>query len=338
MVKAFICGCAGTELGEDERRFIEATQPWGLILFKRNVAQPEQMRRLTQTFREIVGRENAPVLIDQEGGRVQRMAPPHWQAYPSAASFDASVANRGAALAAARLTARLIAQDLRDVGVTIDCAPVLDLAFAGAHTVIGSRAYSSDPGRVAAFGRAVAEGLLAGAVAPVMKHMPGHGRALVDSHLELPVVEASLSDLVDRDFAPFVDLKDLPIGMTGHVVYRAVDPTRPATTSRVVVDRIIRGAIGFKGLLLTDDLSMKALGGSFGDRTRAAFEAGVDIALHCNGQLDEAQAVADAAPALEGVSLRRAEAALAMISAAPKPFNISSARIELAETLAGAAA
>jgi beta-N-acetylhexosaminidase len=338
MVKAFICGCAGLALTEDERRFIEATRPWGLILFKRNVAEPEQMRRLTQTFREIVGRENAPVLIDQEGGRVQRMAPPHWQAYPSAASFDASLSDRGVALSAARLTSRLIAQDLRDVGITIDCAPVLDLSFSGAHSVIGSRAYSSDPSRAAAFGRAVADGLLAGAVAPVIKHMPGHGRALVDSHLELPVVNASLSDLIAWDFAPFVALKDLPIGMTGHVVYRAVDPTRPATTSQVVIDTIIRGTIGFEGLLLTDDLSMKALGGSFGDRTRAAFQAGVDIALHCNGRLDEAQPVADASPELEGDSLRRAEAALALIATAPKPFNVSSARIELAETLAGAAA
>ena len=338
VVKAFICGCAGVALTEDERRFLEATRPWGLILFKRNVAEPEQMRLLTQSFREIVGRENAPVLIDQEGGRVQRMVPPHWQTYPSAASFDVSLPNRDAALAAARLTARLIAQDLRDVGVTIDCAPVLDLSFPGAHSVVGSRAFSSDPSRVAAFGRAVAEGLLEGAVAPVMKHMPGHGRALVDSHLELPVVDAKLADLLALDFAPFIALKDLPIGMTGHVVYRAVDPTRPATTSQVVIDTIIRGAIGFQGLLLTDDLSMKALGGSFGERTRAAFEAGVDIALHCNGQLDEAQAVADAAPELNGDSLRRAEAALALIAAAPKPFNISSARIELAETLAGAAA
>ena len=337
MVKAFICGCAGVALSEDERQFIRDTRPWGLILFKRNVVEPTQMRQLTQAFREAVERDDAPVLIDQEGGRVQRMAPPYWQAYPSAASFDASLKDRGAALAAAGLTARLIAQDLREVGVTIDCAPVLDLAYEGAHSVIGSRAYSRDPARAAELGRAVAEGLLAGAVAPVMKHMPGHGRAKVDSHLELPVVEASRAELLTEDFAPFAALKDLPIGMTGHIVYRAIDPERPATTSKIVVDTIIRGAIGFQGLLLTDDLSMKALGGSFEDRTRAAFDAGVDIALHCNGQLDEARAVADAAPVLTGEPLRRAEAALATAAAAPQPLDAAAARAELAAIFASAA-
>jgi beta-N-acetylhexosaminidase len=337
MVKAFICGCAGLALSDDERRFIAETQPWGLILFKRNVAEPAQMRELTRIFRETVGRADAPVLIDQEGGRVQRMAPPVWQAYPSAASFEAAVAHRGAAVDAARLSARLIAHDLREVGVTIDCAPVLDLAFEGAHTVIGSRAFSREPARVAEFGRAVAEGLLAGAVAPVIKHIPGHGRAMVDSHLELPIVEASRGELIEEDFSPFAALKDLPIAMTGHVVYRAIDRDRPATASRIVIETIIRGAIGFDGLLLTDDLSMKALGGSFGERTHAAFEAGVDIALHCNGDLAEARAVAEAAPPLAGVSLRRAEAALARTALAPEPFDAAAARAELAAAFARAA-
>lgn len=330
MVRAFICGCAGPALSEEERRFIVEAQPWGLILFKRNVVDAAQMRRLTQAFRALVGRPDAPVLIDQEGGRVQRMAPPHWSAYPSAASFEASGRERGAALSAARLTARLIAHDLREVGVTIDCAPVLDLSFKGAHSVIGSRAFSDDPARVAEFGRAVADGLMAGAVAPVVKHMPGHGRAMVDSHLDLPIVEASRADLAAADFAPFVALKDLPIAMTAHVVYRAIDPDRPATTSKIVVETIIRGAIGFDGLLLTDDLSMKALGGSFEARTQAAFAAGVDIALHCNGDLAEARAVAKAAPALAGRSLRRAEAALAATARTPQPFDIRAARAELA--------
>ena len=336
MVRAFISGCAGPALTEEERQFIAEAQPWGLILFKRNVVDPAQMRRLTQSFRELAGRADAPVLIDQEGGRVQRMAPPHWPAYPSAASFEASGRDRDAALDAARLAARLIAYDLRDVGVTIDCAPVLDLSFKDAHSVIGSRAFSSDPARVAEFGRAVAGGLLAGAVAPVVKHMPGHGRALVDSHLALPIVEASRADLTALDFAPFAALKDLPIAMTAHVVYRAIDPERPATTSKIVVETIIRGAIGFDGLLLTDDLSMKALGGSFEERTRAAFAAGIDIALHCNGELDEARAVAAAAPPLTGLSLRRAEAALAAIAAAPQPFDAVAARAELAAALAAA--
>lgn len=337
MVKAFVCGCAGVALADEERSFIAETQPWGLILFKRNVAEPAQLRRLTETFREIVGRPDAPVLIDQEGGRVQRMAPPHWQAYPSAASFDASLKDRETALRAARLAARLIAHDLREVGVTVDCAPVLDLAFAGAHSVIGSRAFSSDPARVAEYGRAFAEGLLAGAVAPVVKHMPGHGRSLVDSHLELPVVEASRADLSASDFAPFVALRGLPIAMTSHVVYRAIDPVRPATISKTIVETIIRRTIGFDGLLLTDDLSMKALGGSFETRTRAAFEAGVDIALHCNGDLAEARAVAKAAPLLAGLSLRRADAALAAIAASPEPLDVAAAREELADAFARAA-
>jgi beta-N-acetylhexosaminidase len=337
MVKAFICGCAGLALSNEERRFIDETQPWGLILFKRNVGDPQQMRRLTTTFREIVGRADAPVLIDQEGGRVQRMGPPHWQAYPSAAGFEASLREPDLALKAARLTARLVAHDLRDVGVTIDCAPVLDLAREGAHSVIGSRAYSSNPSRVAEYGRAVAEGLLAGAVAPVIKHIPGHGRSTVDSHLELPIVAASPAELAVDDFAPFVALKDLPVAMTAHVVYRAIDAERPATTSRAVVETIIRGAIGFQGLLLTDDLSMKALGGSFEARAQAAFAAGVDIALHCNGDLDEARAVAKVSPPLAGLSLRRAETALACTASAPEPLDVAAGHAELAAAFARAA-
>ncbi|HLW90145.1 MAG TPA: beta-N-acetylhexosaminidase [Roseiarcus sp.] len=314
-----------------------ANEPWGLILFKRNVADPDQMRALTASFRATVGRADAPVLIDQEGGRVQRMGAPHWRAYPSASSFEASLDDPSLALNAARLAARLIAHDLRDVGVTIDCAPVLDLARDGAHQVIGSRAYSNDPKRVAAFGRAVADGLMAGAVAPVIKHIPGHGRAMVDSHLELPIVEASRAELAETDFAPFVALKDLPIAMTGHVVYRAIDPTRPATASRRIVETIIRGEIGFDGLLLTDDLSMKALGGDFESRAAAAFEAGVDIALHCNGDLNEAAGVGAAAPPLAGASLRRAEAALACIAQRPAPLDVAAASAALAAAFARAA-
>jgi beta-N-acetylhexosaminidase len=336
VVKAFVCGCAGLALSEEEKGFIGRNDPWGLILFKRNVADPAQMRALTASFRQTVGRGDAPVLIDQEGGRVQRMAAPNWQAYPSASSFEASLDELGLALSAARLAARLIAHDLHEVGVTIDCAPVLDLAREGAHQVIGSRAFSRDPRRVASFGRAVAEGLLAGGVAPVMKHIPGHGRAMVDSHLELPVVEASLDELAQTDFSPFAALKDLPIAMTGHVVYRAIDPERPATISRRVVETIVRAEIGFQGLLLTDDISMKALGGDFASRAGGAYAAGVDIVLHCNGDLAEARAVAAVAPALEGLSLARAAAALGRIGA-PKVFDAATARKELAAAFARAA-
>jgi beta-N-acetylhexosaminidase len=336
MVKAFICGCAGLALSEADVSFVKAHQPWGLILFKRNVKDRQQLIDLTEQFRGVVGRVEAPVLIDQEGGRVQRLGPPHWPAYPSAASFEATVKDRGAALQMAGLAARLIAHDLREVGVTVDCAPVLDLSYKGAHSVIGSRAFSDEPRRAAEFGRAVADGLLAGGVAPVIKHMPGHGRAMVDSHLELPIVEASAAELAAEDFAPFKALRHLPIAMTAHVVYRAIDPDRPATASAKIVETVIRGAIGFDGLLLSDDLSMKALGGSFEARTRETLAAGVDIALHCNGDLAEAEGVAKAAPPLAGKALRRAEAALATI-AAPEPLDVAASRAALAAAFEKAA-
>lgn len=327
MPKAFICGCAGLALNADERAFLRREDPWGFILFKRNVADRDQALKLTQSFRECVGRADAPVLIDQEGGRVQRMAPPHWRAYPAAAAIEAGL-EPSRAEAAARLVARLIAHDLNEVGITVDCAPVLDVAGEGMHAAIGARAFSSRPERVAAMGRAVAEGLLAGGVAPVIKHMPGHGRARVDSHHELPVVDAARGEL-KRDFAPFAALKHLPMAMSAHCLYTAIDPKRPATASPIVVEEIMRGEIGFDGLIMSDDLSMKALAGSLEERAAAVIEAGLDIVLHCNGDLEEARAVASATPALSGASLRRADAALAAITA-PEPFDVERGEVELA--------
>jgi beta-N-acetylhexosaminidase len=329
MTLAFICGCAGTALTSDERAFIRQSRPWGLILFKRNVADPGQLRALTGSFRDLLARSDAPVLIDQEGGRVQRMGPPHWPAYPAAARFE-KTGDLDRASETARISARLMARDLLDVGVNVNCAPVLDVAQPGAHAVIGERAWSSDPQRVAAFGRAIAQGLTAGGVAPVIKHIPGHGRANVDSHLELPIVAASRAELEARDFAPFAALRDLPMAMTAHVVYRAIDPDRPATTSAIVVGEVIRGCIGFDGLLISDDLSMKALGGPLGERAAAAFAAGVDIALHCNGDLAEAREVAQNAPELADDALRRAHAALASIAGGAEPFDAERARAEVA--------
>jgi beta-N-acetylhexosaminidase len=331
MPKAFICGCAGLALNAEERAFLHHEDPWGLILFKRNVADRDQVRALTRSFRECVGRADAPVLIDQEGGRVQRMAPPHWRAYPAAAAIEAGL-EPSCAEAAARLVARLIAFDLVEVGITVDCAPVLDVADPGMHAAIGSRAFSSRPERVVAMGRAVAEGLLAGGVAPVIKHMPGHGRARVDSHHELPVVDAGRDDL-KRDFAPFAALKDLPMAMSAHVLYRAIDGRRPATASSIVVGKVMRGEIGFDGLIMSDDVSMKALEGSYEIRAAAIIDAGLDMVLHCNGELDQARAVASATPRLMGSSLRRAEAALARISA-PQPFDIEEGERRLAVIVA----
>lgn len=311
-VKAFVCGCEGLTLTEAEHRFLAATQPWGLILFKRNVDSPEQLRRLTASFREAVGREDAPVLVDQEGGRVQRLGPPHWPRYPAAASYRAWGQD---AVEAARLGGRLIATDLRAAGITIDCAPVLDVPAPGSHQVIGNRGFGPDPDSVTMLAAAFAEGLQAGGVLPVIKHIPGHGRTGVDSHLELPVVTASLAELETVDFAPFHRLRDLPAAMTAHLVYTAIDAERPATTSRRVIDTIIRGRIGFAGLLFSDDLSMEALKGTLGERATAAAEAGCDILLHCNGKLDEAVQVADAARWLDGLPAERAASALSIIPA-----------------------
>ena len=335
MPKAFISGCAGLALNDEEQAFLRREDPWGLILFKRNIADRDQVRALTRSFRESVGRADAPVLIDQEGGRVQRMAPPHWRSYPAAAAIEAGL-EPSKAEAAARLVARLIAHDLIEVGITIDCAPVLDVAGEGMHNAIGSRAFSSRPERVAAMGRAVAEGLLAGGVAPVIKHMPGHGRARVDSHHELPVVDAPRSEL-SQDFAPFAALKDLPMAMSAHLLYTAIDPRRPATASPIVVAEIMRGEIGFDGLIMSDDLSMKALAGSFEERAAAVIEAGLDIVLHCNGNMEEGRAVASATPVLSGVSLRRAKAAAATIKA-PQPFDVERGERELAAITAELAA
>lgn len=311
MIRAFICGCAGLSLTADEREFLARAQPWGLILFKRNVADPDQVRSLVASFREIVGRDDAPVLIDQEGGRVQRLAAPHWPAYPAGAAYGVGwQRDPAAAERAAFAGGRLIAADLEALGITVDCAPVLDLPTASVTTAIGNRTFGPDAALVAGIGRAFADGLLAGGVLPVVKHIPGHGRAEVDSHYELPVVTAD-ADVLETDFEPFRRLADLPTAMTAHVIFTAFDTDRPATVSPAVIAHAIRGRIGFDGLLLSDDLSMRALRGGLGERAAASVQAGCDIALHCNGVLAEAEAVAAAVPVLSGAGRRRADAALA---------------------------
>lgn len=334
--KAFICGCAGTALTAEERAFLRQERPWGLILFRRNIGAPAEVAALTQAFRDIVGRHDAPVLIDQEGGRVQRMAPPHWPKYPPAATFGRLPGGQG--LARARDAALLMAADLAAVGVNVDCLPVLDVPAADGHEIIGDRAYARDAASVAQYGRVVAEAMMAMGVLPVIKHIPGHGRAMADSHLELPVVTARRSDLEAIDFAPFRALNDMPLGMTAHVVYAALDATAPATQSYRVVTDVIRGEIGFDGLLMSDDLSMRALTGSFGDRAEATFSAGVDVVLHCNGDLAEASAIAAVAPRLDGRSLERAERALRRISGPREAFDPVDARARLDLALAGLAA
>src|SRR5829696_1009519 len=334
MTAAFIAGCSGLVLTPDERAFFRDAEPWGFILFKRNIETPGQVAALTADLRASVGRADAPVLIDQEGGRVQRMRPPHWPAYPAGRAYGRLYARDPVAgRELTRLAARLIAHDLLAVGVTVDCLPVLDVPVRGAHDVIGDRAYGDDPATVAVLGRAAAEGLLAGGVLPVVKHLPGHGRAAADSHLELPTVTAPRADLEARDFAPFRSLADMPLAMTAHVVYADIDPGKPATTSHIVMTQIIRGSIGYDGLVMSDDLSMNALSGSLSERAMAAFAAGCDVALHCNGQLDEMKAVAAEAPVLADEAERRAEAALARIRHAPEPLDPEEGWARLNEAL-----
>jgi beta-N-acetylhexosaminidase len=333
MTRAFICGVLGASLTLEERAFLREAQPWGVILFKRNIGNPDEVRALTDSIREAVGAQT-PVLVDQEGGRVQRLTAPHWRKYPSAATFERIGASIESAERLAWLAARLIAHDLREVGVDIDCMPVLDTPQLGSHDVIGDRAYSCDPANVARIGRAAAEGMLAGGVLPVIKHIPGHGRARADSHLELPVVDCPREELERMDFRPFAANADLPLAMTAHVVYTALDPAAPATLSKTVVSEIVRGAIGFDGLLMTDDLSMKALKGDFRTRAERAIAAGCDLVLHCNGDLAEARPVAEGAPLLAGRALERAEAALARLLQRPEQFNAVDGARELDAALA----
>jgi len=305
--RAVIFGCSGLELTAREAGFFRAARPWGFILFRRNVTSPEQLRRLTQALRESIGDPDAPVLVDQEGGRVQRLGPPHWPKYPPGRAYGETAADLPERRGLAWLGARLIAADLMAVGVNVDCAPVLDVPAPGAHDVIGDRAYAASAEEVAALGRAAADGLLAGGVLPVIKHMPGHGRAMTDSHERLPVVEAPLAALAG-DFAPFRACADLPAAMTAHVVYAALDSARPATAS---------------------------LKGDFESRARMALDAGCDIVLHCNGDMAEMQAVAAGARPLEGTSADRAEAALARIANGPEPFDAEAGRRRFAQAFEG---
>ncbi len=309
--RAAILGCAGPALGEAEGHFFRACNPLGFILFTRNCATPAQVRTLVASLRAAVGREDAPVLIDQEGGRVARLKPPHWRAAPSAGLLGA-LAERSieSARRAVWLNARLIAGELAALGITVDCAPVLDLALPGAHGVIGDRAFGSGAARVAALGRNMCDGLAAGGVQPVIKHIPGHGRALANSHLELPEVAASLAVLRAADFAPFKALADQPWAMTAHVRFTAIDALEPATTSRRVIADVIRGELGFAGALLSDDIGMRALTGGLGERAAAALSAGCDVVLHCSGSLAEMEAVMAAVPPLGGAAASRVAAAL----------------------------
>ena len=333
MRASLITGLAGTDLTPDEARFLADVQPCGLILFARNCGSPDQIRRLLLDAKSAIGTEDVLVLIDQEGGRVRRLMPPQWRALPSGRAY-ALLSETSFALAeeTARQVARLTAADLKGLGINTNCVPVLDIPAPDSHEIIGDRAYGTTPEAVARLGRAVAEGHMAGGVVPVMKHMPGHGRARADSHLELPVVTASWAELSATDFAPFHALKDLPAAMTAHVVFTAVDPDAPASTSEIVTRNVMRGEIGFDGLLMSDDLSMKALSGTMRARAEAVIRAGSDVALHCNGSLAEMEEVASGVPPLTGQPLSRFERCLAVLPR-DEPFDVAEAEAALDRAL-----
>ena len=328
-----IYGCAGTQLSAAEKDFFREVKPWGFILFARNISDSVQVTDLVKQLRDTVQDDRAPVLIDQEGGRVARLKPPQWRARPPAAHFGAlAVDNPQGAREACYLNARLIAHDLASLGINVDCLPVLDVPVPGANDIIGDRAFAHDPATIIDLGRSQIEGLLDGGVLPVMKHIPGHGRAGADSHLALPRVSAPAEELSASDFVTFRSLSLCPIAMTAHVVYESIDPQRPATTSPKVIRDVIRGEIGFDGLLMSDDLSMKALDGPLSVRARLALFAGCDLALHCNGDMDEMRSVASVVSELKGPALKRSEQALAQLSA-PAPFDAEAAERRLAGLL-----
>lgn len=330
--RAFITGLSGPAIGADEADFFRQAAPWGLILFKRNIESPAQVKALTAHFRETVGWD-APVLVDQEGGRVQRLGPPHWPAYPPGAAYAAlHESDPVLGLEAARLGGRLISEDLVAVGIDVDCIPVADVPVAGADRVIGDRAFGDTPQQVAALAAAQADGALSAGVLPVVKHLPGHGRATADSHLNLPVVNTDRATLEATDFAAFRPLSRLPLGMTAHVVFSAIDAVQPATTSAIMIRDVIRGWIGFEGLLMSDDVSMGALSGSLAERSRAALAAGCDLVLHCNGDLDEMLQVAQAAPLLAGEAATRAARALARRGQRTE-IDIAAARAHFADLM-----
>lgn len=335
VAKPILFGAKGHRLTDEEVAFFAEHRPCGFILFRRNVETPEQVRALVAEMKRVSENPDALILIDQEGGRVARLRPPHWREYPRGAdygrlwSLDPEFAGE-----AAFLGARLIADDLAALGINVDCLPVLDVPVPGADNIIGDRAYGTDPVVVMALGRAAAQGLLEGGVLPIIKHIPGHGRAMADSHLALPVVTATRAQLDGHDFPPFRALGDLPLAMTAHVIFTVCDPDAPATTSRKVIDGVIRDWMGFDGLLMSDDLSMKALSGDFSDRRKSALAEGCDLVLHCNGELAEMTPIAEGCPPFSSAASQRLERVTTLLKRAVAPFDRGQTEARLAELLA----
>jgi len=326
---AAVFGCLGLELTAEERAFFSESNPLGFILFQRNCDTPDQVRALVDALRDAVGRADAPVMIDQEGGRVARLKPPHWPEFPAAKAFaDLYADHQNQGVEASTLGGRLIAHELAQLGITIDCAPVLDVPQPGADPIIGDRAFGADVATISVLAKAFMTGLMKGGVAPIIKHIPGHGRALVDSHKDLPLVEASREDLQNTDFVPFRTLHMAAWAMTAHVVYSALDSEHPATLSPSVIHEVIRKQIGFQGVLVSDDLSMKALSGDFAERARASLEAGCDVALHCNGDLEEMVQVAHGASQMTRAAWSRYKLGELHRTTAAQPFETDAERTE----------
>jgi beta-N-acetylhexosaminidase len=330
MTAALIAGLSGTVLTKAEHAFYRDVKPAGVILFRRNVLEPQRIKQLVDDVRDAIGRDDVLVLIDQEGGRVQRLKPPAARDLPPGAAY-AKLYKRDpqAAKKAAFQIARLVAEELKSYGINTNCAPVVDVPVPGAHDVIGDRAYGSDPDQIIALAREVANGYMAGGVVPVIKHIPGHGRSTADSHFDLPVVSTTHKVLSKSDFLPFKALSDLPAAMTAHVVFSALDPAYPASTSKRVTADIMRGEIGFDGLLMSDDLSMKALKGPMRVRAEEVIGAGSDVALHCNGDLTEMRDAAAGVPKLTGRAKERFAAAFA-VTRQSAPFDSDDAVLQLA--------
>jgi beta-N-acetylhexosaminidase len=333
-MQAAIYGLAGPELTADERAFFRDADPAGYILFRRNCVDPAQLRALTESLCSLSGRDDLPILIDQEGGRVARMRTPEWPDFPTGEAFDRLYRTApSSAIEAARSNARALALTLKSVGINVNCLPLLDVRQQGAHDIIGDRALGFEPMQVAALGRAVLDGMASAGVVGVVKHMPGHGRALCDSHHELPIVTAT-DEQLDIDLQPFERLKWAPMGMTAHVVYTAWDAGHPASQSPTVIRDIIRGRIGFDGLLMSDDIGMQALDGDFAERASGVIAAGNDLALHCSGEMDEMVAVAGAVGAIGDESRERLERAMTSVSSVADGPDYAQAAAKRDELLA----
>lgn len=332
-ISAAIYGCEGTRLSDEEKHFFRTHAPYGFILFARNCQSPEQVKALVQDFYDATGRDWLPILIDQEGGRVARLTPPHWRASPPAGIFaDLALQQLDQAVQATYLNARLIAAELHDLGITVNCAPLLDLPVEGAHSIIGDRAFGQTPLTVVALAEAQIRGFLEMNVLPIIKHIPGHGRATADSHEKLPIVDTPLETMRATDFLPFKALNTAPYAMTAHIQYTAIDPDHVATLSPTAI-QMIREEIGFQGLLMTDDLSMHALQGSFYERTERALQAGCDLILHCNGNMQEMQAIAEAVPMLTTRTARLALAVQAAAQSPAEPFDKDEAEHALSQLI-----